>query len=209
LTGTEEESLAAEQELGAHMAQAYLEEVPLLEDPEMQEQVRSVGGQLAGWVANRRRAFRFGCVALEEPAAVAIPGGFIFVSAGLLELCTGNEDQLAGLLGHEIGHVVKNHAFERAVASKFVQLISQGAMVGGPLKRAALGLLTNFLDKGYSEDQEFEADVFGVRLAHAAGFHAGGLMQCLKSTEGLPATGSFLQSHPPVLDRIEHLRSAF
>ncbi len=209
LTGTEEESLAAEYELGAHMARSYLEEVPLLEDASVQEWVRGTGGRLADWVANRRRQFQFGCVASAEPAAVAVPGGFVFVSVGLVDLCRGNQDWLAGLMGHEIAHIVKNHAFQKAVASKFVQLLSQGAMVGGPLKRAALGLVTNFLDKGYSEDQEFEADVFGVRLAHAAGFHASGLMQFLKLIGGRSELSVFLSSHPPSLERIENLRSAF
>ena len=82
-------------------------------------------------------------------------------------------------------------------------------MVGGPLKRAALGLVTNFLDKGYSEDQEFEADVFGVRLAHAAGFHAGGLMQLLKSPGFQSLQSPFLSSHPSATERIENLRSSF
>ena len=209
LTGTEEESLAAEHELGAHMARSYLEEVPLIQDANLQESLRSIGKRLADWVSNRKREFHFGCVASVEPLAIAVPGGFIFVSVGLVDLCRGHEDWLAGVVGHEIGHVVKNHAFEKAVASKFVQLLSKGAMVGGPLKRAALGLVTNFLDKGYSEDQEFEADVFGVRLAHAAGFHAGGLMQLLKSPGFQSLQSPFLSSHPSAAERIENLRSSF
>ena len=163
------------------MARSYLEEVPLIQDANLQESLRSIGKRLADWGFQPEREFHFGCVASVEPLAIAVRGGFIFVSVGLVDLCRGHEDWLAGVVGHEIGHVVKNHAFEKAVASKFVQLLSKGAMVGGPFKRAALGLVTNFLDKGYSEDQEFEADVLGFVLPMLLAFTREGFMQLLKS----------------------------
>ena len=78
--------------------------------------------------------FHFGCVASVEPLAIAaIPGGFIFVSVGLVDLCRGHEDWLAGVVGHEIGHVVKLMHLRKHLLQKFVQLLSKGAMVGGPL----------------------------------------------------------------------------
>ena len=209
LTGTEKEALAAERELGAHMAKGYLEEVPLAVDSELQGLVQKTGVKLADWVSNSSREFHFACVDLPESNAVALPGGYVFLSVGLVEYCRRNSDMIAGLLAHEIGHVVKNHAFERATASKLMELFSRGAALGGPLKRAAMGMVANLLSKGYSEDQEFEADVFGVRLAHTAGFHASGLMRFLK---GLSKEGDeisecpFLASHPQSKDRITNLR---
>ena len=211
LTGTEEEALLAEKELGAHMGKAFLEDVPLTDDRELSQLVHNTGEQLAGWISNRQREFTFACIAMPEPNAIALPGGYIFISVGLVELCENDTNWLAGLIGHEIGHVVKNHAFERAVASKLVQMLSQGAMFGGPIKRAAMGMVANLLSKGYSEDQEFEADVFGVKLSHSAGFHASGLMRFLQTVD-TAGTGihdvAFLDSHPKPTDRISNLRDS-
>jgi predicted Zn-dependent protease len=140
-----------------------------------------------------------------------LPGGYIFVSVGLVEFCDRDINRLAGLIGHEIGHVVKNHTFERAVASKLVQMLSKGAMFGGPIKRAAMGMVANLLSKGYSEDQEFEADVFGVRLAHSAGYHASGLIRFLQAVD-MAGAGirdvAFLDSHPKPADRVSNLRDS-
>ncbi len=211
LTGTEEESIEAENELGAHMAKAFLEEVPLDTDKESLELVREVGGSLADCVSNRRRVFHFACVTLPEPNAVALPGGYIFVSRQLLGLCEWDRDRLAGLLGHEIGHVVKNHAFEKVVASKALQVLMQGAAAGGVLRRAALGLVGNVVKNGYSHDNEHEADVFGVRLANAAGFHPAGLVRLFRNLQELEdeADIPYLSSHPSLSARIAHLKQAF
>ena len=209
LTGTEQEALAAEQGLGSQMAAGFLEEYSLVNDGEAVAHFREVASQLVKCLTDTRRKYQFGCFVCGAPQTVAFPGGYIFVSLELLAQCDGDPDIVAAIIGHEIGHIVKNHAFDRAMASQFVRMISAGAMVGGPLKRTILGAVGQWLDKGYGQDQEQEADQFAARLAHAAGYHPAGLIRFLTLLAPEAMAGPYWESHPPSNLRAQALRGAF
>ena len=209
LTGTEEEVLAAEGELGLQMASAFLEEVELVDEGREAQALKSIGAGLSKCLTDRRRAFHFGCLKGLESQAVAFPGGYIFLSEGLIRLCENDEDALAAIIGHEVGHVIKNHAFERAMASQVVKVLSMGSMVGGPVKRTLISLVSRWLDKGYGYDQELEADVFAVRLAHAAGYPPAGLVRFLERLDESTLVGGYWESHPSPARRARNLRKAF
>jgi predicted Zn-dependent protease len=210
LAGTEEEARAAERELGIQMATTFLEEgeVHLTKDP-ISKPFREIGKTLHSCLTDRNRNFEFGCLASEVAQAITFPGGFVFVSTGLLELCNGDENAIAGVIGHEMGHVVKNHAFERAMASQMVKLLSAGTVVGGPVKRTLMGLISRWLEKGYGEDQELEADVFAARIAYSAGFHPAGLIHFLSSLKPEVLVGPYWETHPDRQKRIRNLKEAF
>ena len=209
LTGTEEEALAAELELGRQMAAGFLEEFQLTQEGEDVAKYRDIATQLVKCLTDSRREYQFGCFLCGAPQTVAFPGGYIFVSVELLAQCAGDPDILASVIGHEIGHVVKNHTFERAMASQFVRVISAGAMVGGPLKRTILGAVSQWLEKGYSQDQEQEADQFAARLAHAAGYHPAGLIRWLTHLPPEAMAGPYWDAHPPAKLRAQALKEAF
>ena len=210
LAGTEEEARAAERELGLQMATTFLEEgeVYLTKDGPA-EQYLKIGQKLTDCLTDRTRKFEFGCLNDPLSQAITFPGGFVFVSSGLLELGEGNENAIAGIIGHEMGHVVKNHAFERAMASQMVKLLSAGSMIGGPVKRTVMGVISRWLDKGYGEDQELEADVFAARIAYSAGYHPGGLLHLLSRLDEERCQGLYWESHPPGSVRIRNLKEAF
>ena len=210
IAGTEEEARAAERDLGLQMATTFLEEGNVfLSKDGVAETYWKIGNSLAECLTDDSRKFEFGCLHDQTSQAITFPGGFVFVSSGLLELCDGNESAIAGVIGHEIGHVVKNHAFERAMASQLVKLLSAGAVIGGPIKRTIMGVVSRWLDKGYGDDQELEADVFAARIAYSAGYHPGGLIHFMSKLDSSQLEGTYWDSHPGIQKRINHLKEAF
>src|ERR1044071_8984046 len=156
---------------------------------------------------------------LDSPVinAMALPGGFIYVTRGMLAHLN-NEDQLATVLAHEIGHVAARHAARQA----WQQQIGQGLLLGGAVLSQGLGLpAQNVLNLGgmaaqlfllrYSREDELEADKLGVEYAMAAGYDPRqviGLFQTLdrmqeKEGQSMP---SFLATHPNPGDRIQRIR---
>jgi predicted Zn-dependent protease len=156
---------------------------------------------------------------LDSPVinAMALPGGYIYVTRGMLAQLN-NEDQLATVIAHEIGHVAARHAARQA----WQQQIGQGLLLGGAVLSQGLGLpAQNILNFGgmaaqlfllrYSREDELEADKLGVEYAMAAGYDSReviGLFQALdrmqeKEGQSMP---SFLATHPNPGDRIQRIR---
>jgi len=156
---------------------------------------------------------------LDSPVinAMALPGGYIYVTRGMLAHLN-NEDQLATVIAHEIGHVAARHAARQA----WQQQIGQGLLLGGAVLSQGLGLPAgNILNFGgmatqlfllrYSREDELEADRLGVEYAMAAGYDSReviGLFQTLdrmqeKEGQSMP---SFLATHPNPGDRIQRIQ---
>ena len=156
---------------------------------------------------------------LDSPVinAMALPGGYIYVTRGMLAHLN-NEDQLATVIAHEIGHVAARHAARQA----WQQQIGQGLLLGGAVLSQGLGLPAgNILNFGgmatqlfllrYSREDELEADRLGVEYAMAAGYDSReviGLFQTLdrmqeKEAQSMP---SFLATHPNPGDRIQRIQ---
>jgi len=149
--------------------------------------------------------------------AMALPGGYIYITRGMLAHLT-SEDQLAAVLAHEIGHVAARHAARQA----WQQQIGQGLLLGGALLGQGLGLpAQDILNLGgmaaqliftrYSREDELEADKLGVEYSSGAGYDPRdviGLFQTLnriqeKEGQGMP---SFLSTHPDPGARIQRIR---
>jgi predicted Zn-dependent protease len=166
----------------------------LIEDPELVDYIAKVGARLARHAPKRNFEYSFQVVDQEAPNAFALPGGFIFVSRGLLALAN-SEDQLANVLGHEIVHVAARHAAARQE-------------VGSSLP-AKLDWLRGGYLASYGRDQEREADDLGQKLAAAAGYDPEGLvhfMRDLDHTErlefGSSRLPSFWDTHPSTQSRV-------
>jgi predicted Zn-dependent protease len=209
LTGTEAEAIQAEYAVGRDLARALLAQVEPDPDPAVAQLLEDVGSRLAGRVKDRQRRFHFRATRSPEVNAFALPGGFVFVTRPLLELCQGDPDEMAFILGHEMGHVVGRHAIDRLVAQSAIGVVAKLPRAGGLLGLPLARLVTTLLQQGYSQDQELEADRLGVRLAQGAGFDAAAALRLLARLGG-PSTdtrilGSYLSSHPPLEVRIQHL----
>ncbi|MGB1042434.1 MAG: M48 family metalloprotease [Tenacibaculum sp.] len=141
--------------------------------------------------------------------AFALPGGQIFITYALFSKLK-NEDQLAGVLGHEIGHVLGKHSNERITDANFWKLLTMGASVGADLGQLAQGIGQQTLLKNGRGD-ELESDELGVRLMIDAGYnpeHLIGVMQILKAAAGPNRVPEFQSSHPDPENRIEKIKEA-
>jgi beta-barrel assembly-enhancing protease len=209
LTGTPAEAVRAEQQVGRDLAQAFVRQMEVDHDPAVVQALEEVSGRLVPCVRDRDRAFTFRAVRSQEVNAFAFPGGFIFIMRPLLEFCCWDRDEIAFVLGHEMGHVLKRHAVNRLMASSLVSTGISHIPVGGVLAAPVLNLAATLLNQGYSQDNELEADNIGMQLLHAASFDPSAALRVLKRLQTVPAEAvhlsSYFSSHPPVEIRLHHV----
>lgn len=211
LTGSAADAIRAEYEVGRDLARSFVQQTEVEHHPALGPLLDDVGARLTAHPAARPRRFCFRLVKSPEPNAYALPGGFVFVTRPLLELCNTDPDEIAFVLGHEMAHVIQQHAIERMMANTVISAalsrlsLGRGGLLGGP----ATGLMTALLNQGYSQDQELEADRVGVRLAASAGFDPRAATRLLQRLASLTADstllGSYFSSHPPHPLRIERV----
>ena len=152
--------------------------------------------------------FHFAILNSQEQNAFAAPGGYIFITVGLLKSLK-NEAELAGVLAHEIAHVTKQHMLEtirRGAILGSVSELSLTAMKQDPkMFSNVIDQMTELLfTKGLDKDKEFEADVVGVDYAYRAGYNPLGLedyLQTLAKEEG-HVESKFFTTHPSTTERI-------
>jgi predicted Zn-dependent protease len=209
LAGTEAEAVHAEYLVGRDLASAYARGVEEDRDPAVLKLMEDVGNRLVACVRDRQRRFCFCPVRSPEVNAFAFPGGFVFVMRPLLEFCSWDPDEVAFVLGHEMGHVLHRHAIHRLMANTLVSSGVGRLPVGGVLRGPVLQVAAALLNQGYSQDQELEADHLGVQLADAAGYDVSAATRVLQRLRTVPAEAqslsSYFSSHPPVDMRVERL----
>jgi predicted Zn-dependent protease len=212
LAGTEADAIRLEHRVGLDLAHETSRQLPIDPDARSREMLEEIGYRLSRCVANELRSFRFTAVQADEPNAFALPGGFVFVSRPIIELCRWNKDQIAFVLAHEMAHVIRGHAIERIVANSAVSAASRAAPVRGALG-AWLGTVgVRVLQTAYSRDQELEADRLGIRLTAAAGYDPQASIQLFarlaelgKSRDALNL-GEYFSTHPTSEIRIQSIR---
>jgi predicted Zn-dependent protease len=142
--------------------------------------------------------------------AFALPGGQVFITEALYRRMT-HEGQLAGVLGHEMGHVIERHGIERMAEGRFYQGIASAAGVaGGDVSSAqAAGAFLQTLSLGYGRQAELESDRWGVELMVMVGYHPEHMlevMEILKEATKGGAPPEFLSSHPKPENRQKYIR---
>lgn len=202
--------------IGAEVAQEIAASMGLVDDPALTGYVDQIGQRLAAQLDRPVFEYKFHVVDQEVPNAFALPGGYVYVTRGLLAL-TNSEDELANTLSHEIAHVDARHAAQRYRAAVLPTLaVLPGAIVGSVVDEGLGQLIaspfqwagTTFL-ASYSRDQERHADRLGQKLAAKAGFDPAAMSSCLlsigrferleKQAQKLP---SHLQTHPDTKERV-------
>jgi predicted Zn-dependent protease len=176
----------ADERVGESEAKKVGAQIGLVDDPELNAYVQAVGARLARNAPGHRFTYRFAIVDAEEPNAFALPGGYIFVSRGLLAL-TNSEDELANVLGHEIAHVAQRHSA--------AQLEVGGAGIGRAFKAPYLA--------SYSRDLERSADRVGQGIAAVAGYDPAGMREFMLALDrmervrfGSSRIPGYLATHP-------------
>ena len=188
--GTGGVTVADEQEAGARAAQQVAEQVGIYPGEFVTTYVDSIGRRLVASLGETPYYFKFRVIDQAEPNAFATPGGYIFVSRGLLAL-VNSEDELAGVLAHEISHVTLRHHARQAQRSVLPSVLSLpgraiGAVVGedvGNIINAPISVAGQAYLSSYSREQESEADDAGARLVARAGYDPAALSQILANLE--------------------------
>jgi predicted Zn-dependent protease len=184
-----------------------------VKDKGLQEYVNLVGTAVAR--NSDRPNIPYNFVVVESPLqnAFSCPGGIIFISSGLMKTIQ-SEDQLAGILAHEVAHVGHKHALSSIQRAQFfngVGKITSATMEGEKGKEFENmigGLQDTLFDKGLDQNMEFEADISAMKTAYRTGYDPNGLIQVLKELKriqsGSTRKGSWFSTHPPLHQRIRN-----
>jgi len=209
-------SVEQEKKIGEEEAKKVEAQMGLLKDEQFLPYLDALGQRLAKESPRQDVTYRFHLADMAEPNAFALPGGYVYVTRGLLAL-VNSEDELAGVVGHEIGHVAARHTVQKiskqgpfavvfGIASGITGMVSPlvGHIIGG------VGDLTQgVLFSPYSRSQETEADRVGQEMSAHAGWDPASLSVFLNTLgrevelmSKEPRKPSFFDSHPATPDRV-------
>jgi predicted Zn-dependent protease len=205
----EKEEIAVGREVAGRMLGA----APLVADPVLQAYINRVGRWVASQTERPDLPWHFGVIDSPSINAFAAPGGYVLITRGLYEILD-SEAQLAGVLGHEIGHIVQRH---HVTVMQKSAAVSAGAQIAQARDRSAIvanliGTGAEVFARGLDKSAEFEADRMGVVLAARAGYSPYGLVEVLHK---LSARGSedaslalLFKTHPHPGERLTEIGQA-
>jgi len=202
------QELAIGQSLAVRSFVSFGEPYP---DQALQQYVTKVGKAVARQSDRPTLPYSFAVVQSDQPNALALPGGFVFVSTGLLKMLK-SESELACILGHEICHVAQKHGIEIVERDqKISSLVDFGAVLDEDVAeyRDFIDLTyTKLTTEGYDRRYEGKADKAGTKYAFRAGYHPEGLMPFLKASaeSDRPLAFEVFKTHPDPRARIRDLK---
>jgi predicted Zn-dependent protease len=210
---TREASQDEEIALGGDVAARLVGAAPLVADTRVQRYVNHVGRWLASQTERADLPWKFGVLEAPQVNAFAVPGGTIFITRGLLEKM-GSEAELAGVLGHEIAHVLRKHhlkAIQKGALASLSGDVAGAALtnVNSEARHKLVSFGTEMYSRGLDKGDELEADRLGVVIAARAGYDAYGLPAVLQTLQGMNASDSavalMFKTHPAPGERLEQL----
>jgi predicted Zn-dependent protease len=205
-------STQQEVQMGTDYSQQINSQLPIVRDPEVARYINVLGDSIAKLADDRSLDWQFFVVNASEVNAFAVPGGYIYVNRGLIERAQ-RMDQLAGVLGHEIGHVIRRHSVHQMEKA-------QGANVGVTLAcvltnicnsqaaSAAINVGGGALFAKFSRDDENQADAEGVKNVVRAGIDPHGIPEMFRilldeRASSPSSVSSWFATHPLEEDRIK------
>ena len=177
--------------------------------------VKQVGERLVAQSVASKSPYKFSFHVLADPKTVnafALPGGPVFITEGLLRLLK-SEAELAGVLGHEIGHVIARHSSERLAKQQLTQGLLGALVVGsGDYTTAQIGqMVGGMINMKYGREDELESDALGIRIMAEGGYDPRALirvMEVLASASGGSRQPEFFSTHPAPENRAERIKEA-
>lgn len=211
VTGEQESyyySTEKEVKMGRSMAKQVEKEYKAAEDPLMQHRVEVIGRKIAAVSDRKDIDYHFMVLDEEDVNAVSLPGGYIYVNKGLVEK-VDNDDELAGVLAHEVGHIVARHSVKKLQALQgysILRILVAAAPQSGEVGSASDAAFTELL-LGYSREDELLADQLGARYAKLAGYDPYAMLTFLKKLQEINKRAplqpkSYFKTHPYVPDRV-------
>jgi predicted Zn-dependent protease len=215
------QSIKIDDALGKEGVYSVINEMGLYEDEELTAYVNEIGQRMVAKLQSRKFDYHFYVVDAVTPNAFALPGGYVFVTRGLLAL-VNNTSELACILGHEIIHVHNRHSVKQIKKGIIPSLLEIPGKLIGLFVNESLGAVINtpittgkklYLSK-YSRTHEYESDQQGVAIAAMAGFdptQLGGILNRIISWEETltqqEEQESYFSDHPYTPDRVARLES--
>jgi predicted Zn-dependent protease len=209
-------SVQEEEQLGARAAAEMHKELDFVRDEWIVKYVEDIGRDIVAASGDQPYDFRFYVVNNEQLNAFALPAGYIYIHTGIIT-SAANMSELAGVIGHEVGHVVRRHVAKNYERQRNTGLLYQvGALaasifVGG--YAAAAGQMAGQLAavayiNTFTREAEADADAFAVDALIRAGYHPEGLVSFFETlaAQGDGGVPEFLRSHPSTDKRIAHTR---
>lgn len=207
-----ERDLNKEQKLGKKLSENIEKKHEVIEDSQKNSLIRQIGNKLAKVSELKGMDYHFKILNIDEPNAFSIPGGYIYVTYELFDYIQ-SDDELAGILAHEIAHVIHNHALKQTRDNtKFTLLTILAVLLTREPDVAILGKLTTItLLNQYSREYEEEADLTAINLLVRAGYNPVGFLTFL---ERLYTREMFkpevnlgiFQTHPETENRINYVK---
>ncbi|MCB0445823.1 MAG: M48 family metalloprotease [Gelidibacter sp.] len=211
ITITEDQEIALGLQSLPQMEQQYGGIYP---NAQYQAFLENVGHKLVNNSIAKQTGYQFDFHLLADPNTInafALPGGQVFITYALFSKLE-NEDQLAGVIGHEIGHVVGRHSADRMSKQGLTEGILNGVAVGvDPNTAQGAAAIASMINMKYGRDDELESDDLGVRFMIDAGYNPEemiGVMEILKAASGPNRTPEFQSTHPDPENRIEKIKEA-
>lgn len=212
-------TLSEEKEMGRKILETLRQQNALVEDGEILTYVNSVGNRILQQVGTTPYQYQFFVVNAAVPNAFAVPGGFIFIYRGLIEMMK-TEGELASILSHEMAHIQARHIQRRMEESRVLNIAAVAGVLAGALlgmgaegaQALALGGLAGArsVELKYSRDNETEADQLGFRYLCSAGYPPRDMVTVMQSlSQGRSILGgsipTYLSTHPGLDERVLYL----
>ena len=191
--------LKGEKGVGRSVAKQAKKRMELIEDEEVNAYINEIGQKLAKIAGRNEFEYEFFVIPDDSLNAFALPGGKVFIHTGAIAK-TNSEAEIAGLIGHELSHVVLSHGFQLVTQGNLIANVTQYIPYGG-------GTIGRILTFDYSRDMERQADRLGTRLLTAGGYAADGLrnLTVTMKKQQKNAPPAWLSTHPGGGERVAYL----
>lgn len=196
-----------ERAIGESVSLAATNQYGVTSNEQLAQYVVLVGQTVASRTSRADQPWVFGVLDTDKVNAFSGPGGYVWVTRGAIAMMQ-DESELAGVLGHEIGHVVKHHGLDAAKKAGMLDAFATAAQSSSK-QAAAFGDLSDkvvdiIMNEGFSQPQEFEADAESVKYIAAAGYDPNGFLHFLQRVRDHQAGGQqAFSTHPGIADRIK------
>ena len=206
--------------LGRGVAVRILSQYPLSKDQDLTTYVNEVGQTVAKKSTRPRtyKGYHFAVLESSTPNSFACPGGIIFITKGMIKTC-GNEDQLAAVLAHEVGHVANRDGISAIKQSRWTEVATTAGAEAAKKYGGSVGQLVarfegsiddvfkTVIVNGYSRAAEENADRAGVEMMKRAAYNPAAMVAILTSMGSRGGSGGILGTHPAVTDRVENIKA--
>lgn len=210
--------------IGRSVSAVILSRYPVYQNDPLTRYVNLIGTSVASYSSRPMTYVGYHFLILDsaEINALAAPGGFVFITKGLLQACR-DEEMLAAVLAHEVGHVAARHGLQAIKQSRLIEVVKAiGSRAVAAYTPAQLSQLTDLfqgalsdivgqlVEKGYDRRLEYEADAFSVKFTRAMGYNPNGLgefLQGMARDSAAQGVKGWFKTHPTPDQRLANVRS--